>query len=121
MIDITFLLLIFFISVTQVSKSERLALELPKAKGQENEEPTTLTINVDQQGDIYITGERVDLRRMATLVDHELRLVGNNASQLKIVVRADRRGTSETVNEVVTSLADMGLLQIKIAVETTEY
>ena len=121
MIDITFLLLIFFISVTQVSKSERLPMQLPKAKGQENKEPTTITINVDQAGDIYITGDRIDLRRLATLIDRELRAVGNDASQLKINVRADRRGTSKTVNEVVASLADLGLTRIKIAVETTEY
>jgi len=121
MIDITFLLLIFFISVTQVSKRERLPMQLAKAKGQENKEPTTITINVDQAGDIYITGDRIDLRRMATLVDRELRAFGNDASKLKVNVRADRRGTSKTVNEVVASLADMGLTRIKIAVETTEY
>lgn len=121
MIDITFLLLIFFISVTQVSKSERIQMELPKTKGEENVKPTSLTINVDQAGQLYVASAPVDLRRMVSLVDRELRAVGNDTSKLKIVVRADRRGTSRAVNEVVTSLAELGLSRIKIAVETTDY
>ena len=40
MIDVTFLLLIFFMTVSQVSKLNREQLELPRQQGTEEQQPT---------------------------------------------------------------------------------
>ena len=59
MIDIVFLLIIFFMTVSQVSESIRERLELPKLTGAEDQKRTSLTINVDQQGQIIVSGNAI--------------------------------------------------------------
>lgn len=121
MIDITFQLMIFFMTCTQVSQVNKEKLELPQLKGSmDQEENITMTVNVDEAGQIKISGREYTVAQLAVAAGDELAAVGNEPSRIHVVLRADRRGTSRSVNEVVTALAKLGINQIRIAVEATE-
>jgi biopolymer transport protein ExbD len=117
MIDVTFLLLIFFMTVNQVSAVNKETLELPKLKGSADQDESAITINIDQTGVIRITGQERSLAEVVTLVSEELEKVGGNPMRLSVALRADRRGTCRTTNEVVDALTRLGVYKVRIAVE----
>ncbi len=119
MIDIVFLLIIFFMTVTQVSEVNKELLNLPKLAGSEDQRPTVLTINVTESGDVRISGQSIDFPTLVSLVENEkLRL--RDPRLLSVVVRTDQRGTSRATNEVVRTLAELGIGRVRIAVETPQ-
>ncbi len=120
MIDIVFLLIIFFMTVTQVSEINRERLELPQLQGAEDQKPSTLIVNVDQAGDIIVSGNQIEVPRLLAIVSQELAKVGEDPSRLTVVLRADERGTSRTVNEIVTALARMQIARVRIAVQVPQ-
>ena len=118
MIDIVFLLIIFFMTVTQVSEINKKRVQLPKLKGSEDQQPSTVIINVDESGTIEIAGRSRTVLETMSLVGNELANVGNEPLNLTIVIRADRRGSSRTVNELVRSLSKLGIKQIRYTVQS---
>jgi biopolymer transport protein ExbD len=117
MIDVVFQLLIFFMTVSQVSAVNREQLQLPKLEGSKDQLRTTLTVNISETGELKVAGQSVTIARLVGLVTRELDRLGGEASRLTIVVRADERGASRSVNEVVSALARLGIQQIRVAVE----
>ena len=72
MIDIVFLLIIFFMTVTQVSRINRERLDLPKQPGADDQKPSMVTINVDQAGEILVAGTQYPLADLIAFVADEL-------------------------------------------------
>ena len=71
MIDVTFLLLIFFVTVSTFNQMETQAkVELPladQAQVEHNPDPEQLTVNIEQDGGIFILGRKrteEDIRRI---------------------------------------------------------
>lgn len=121
MIDITFQLMIFFMTCTQVSQINKEKMELPQLQGStEQQEDVTLTVNVDQEGLIKVSGREKTVAELIISVGDELEAAGNEPSRIHVVLRADRRGNCRSVNEVVTELAKMGIHQVRLGVEATE-
>jgi biopolymer transport protein ExbD len=120
MIDIVFLLIIFFMTVTQVSKLNKEQLELPKLKGTEDQKPSVLTVNVTETGEIRVSGRTLSSGDFVSLVNRELRRVGDDPNLLGIVIRADQRGASAGVNAVVAALNKLQIKRVRIAVEVPQ-
>ncbi|MDA1050037.1 MAG: biopolymer transporter ExbD [Planctomycetota bacterium] len=117
MIDIVFLLIIFFMTVTQVSKLNKEQLELPKLKGTEDQKPSVVTVNVTEVGAIVVSGRTLAIGEFVSLVNRELRRVGDDPKLINIVIRADQRGASAGVNSVVSALNKLQIRRVRIAVE----
>lgn len=69
MIDVVFLLIIFFLVSSHLSRQEsRMELELPKASSAQEDtdfETPRLTINVKEDGSLWIAGRPIDESRLA--------------------------------------------------------
>ncbi|HEX5103661.1 MAG TPA: biopolymer transporter ExbD [Pirellulaceae bacterium] len=117
MIDIVFLLIIFFITVNQVTEANRTKMELPTLQGSQDQSKAALTINVDEAGEIIIAGQAVSLADLVRIVSAELAGVDNEPSRLTVVLRADRRGNSRTVNEVIRLLTRLDIGRVRFSVE----
>jgi biopolymer transport protein ExbD len=91
LIDVVFLLLIFFLVASRLSQEDRqLDIALPSAA---NAVPMTvlpqeLVVNVDVQGRIYIDGVQIGLQQFDKMIRQ--RVVDNPTGQ-SVVIRADRR------------------------------
>lgn len=91
LIDVVFLLLIFFLVASRLSQEDRqLDIALPSAANAMPMAvmPQELVVNVDAQGRIYIDG--VELRLMDFEAMIQQRVVDNPTGQ-SVVIRADRR------------------------------
>jgi biopolymer transport protein ExbD len=120
MIDIVFLLIIFFMTVTQVSKLNKEQLELSQQQGSDDQKPAVLTVNVTDTGDIRVSGRAVTVGDLISIVNRELRRVGDDPRLVSIVVRADQRGASGSVNAIMSALNDLQITRVRIAVEVPQ-
>ena len=120
MIDIVFLLIIFFMTVTQVSKVNKERLDLAKQKGSQDQQTANITINVTEEGEYLVSGNRVSLAQLVSLVSQELTDLGGDATRLKVTIRPDQNGVSRHTNEVMKALSRIGVLRVNNAVESPE-
>jgi biopolymer transport protein ExbD len=118
MIDIVFLLLIFFMTVSQVSEINKEQLELPKLKGSADQKPAVVTVNVNQQGDLIVSAQQVTLGKLLDIVSNELRRVGDDPQRMTIVIRADERSEAGPVNRVIKALEQLQITKVRMAVQT---
>ena len=118
MIDVAFQLIIFFMTVSQMSDVANEPLQLPRQKGSTAEKPKTLVVNVTETGEIRVSGETTTVARLLSIVTSEIKRLGDDPSKVTVVLRGDERGQSRGVNEVVTALASLGVNHVRIAVQT---
>jgi biopolymer transport protein ExbD len=91
LIDIVFLLLIFFLVATRFAEEEReMDVLLPDASEAQPliSKPGELFINVDQQGRYFVTGKILTVPEL----DRVLRAAAvNNPGRVSVIIRADKR------------------------------
>ncbi len=100
MIDMVFLLLIFFLVATTFHQEERemqIALPVAQAAGPISSMLREVIVNVDEQGEIIVGGRRMDVEDLRTLITEA---VESNAEQ-KVTVRGDRRTAYDNVVRVL--------------------
>ena len=120
MIDVVFLLLIFFMTVSQISELVNEPVSLPKQPGSEDQEPALITINVLANGEIRMAGEAATLSDVYATVFEELQLQGNDSSRMTVVVRGDDQGESRTVNKIIRQLDKLNIRHVRLAVEVPQ-
>lgn len=62
LIDMIFILLIFFLVTTTFVKESGVEVNRPVASSAENEEQTNVIIGVDKDGAVWIEGQQIDVR-----------------------------------------------------------
>ena len=91
LIDIVFLLLIFFLVATRFAEEEReLEVTLPEASEAQplTSKPRELFINIDRDGRYYVTAKIVKLPQLQEIL-HATYV--NNPGRASVVIRADER------------------------------
>jgi biopolymer transport protein ExbD len=116
-IDMVFNLLIFFMTVSQVSHLQREAIQLPKVDTAEEQQPAELTVNVRQDGTMVVAGQVMTLTSVAKELANLIESRGGDVSQVHVVIRADERGSSRTVNDLVRLLNRLQIHAVRIAVQ----
>ena len=86
LIDIIFLLLIYFLLTTNFMVDEGIKIKLPQAKASASQTEEVITVYVDQQGSTFLGTEEVSL---AELFDRVKKMIGEKQNKL-VVIRADR-------------------------------
>jgi biopolymer transport protein ExbD len=120
MIDIVFLLIIFFMTVSQISEINKELMELPKLQGSEDQQRSSLTINITRAGELIVSGNKTTKIQLMGIVTQELAKVNDDPSRLSVVVRADERGDCRVVNEVMNALGKLQLVKVRLAVQVPE-
>ena len=120
MVDVVFLLIIFFMTTAKVAREERMKLDLPQEVGQGvlDTEESGLIINIGADGGIVVAGSEVELGDLGRVVRREIaRRYGGDAAMLRLTIRADREGSTARLNEVVRSLRELGVGGAQVATE----
>lgn len=86
LIDIVFLLLIYFLLTTNFMVEEGIKIKLPQAKASAPQTEESLTVYVDRQGRAFLAEQEVPLDQLFTRLRQ---MIGNQEDKL-VVVRADR-------------------------------
>ncbi len=119
MIDIVFLLIIFFMTVSQITHSLEHPLNLPDIEqGGRSPETISITINLDDEGRLIIAGRQYSLAEALAATQRELERSRQRPARLNILIRGDRDCPGRFVNELVQGLNELGIYQIRLSVQS---
>lgn len=112
LIDVIFLLLIFFMVSTTFITSPGIHVNLPKASVKAKTDlPESLEITINEKHQIYLNGKPVSRNSLRT----HLATAQKKTSFEKLVIRADGKVRHETVVFVMDTAKQVGLHKLSIA------
>ena len=117
LIDVVFLLLIFFMVSTSFSELTQLMVDLPEAEGAPASTDTTLLLVVDVEGNMTLDGAPVanDARGLSEAL-HQ-RLSGN--TDIPVTLSADAMTPHQYVVTAIDVAAQLNITRLTIAAENT--
>ena len=117
MIDIVFLLIIFFMVAAQFARESNVELNLPAEQGEQDNEhdPSKLVLNILPSGEIILdnTSGAVDLTELEFLV--KAVIAEDGTTWQNITIRADEDSSTKVLNDVLVILNKQGLSATRIA------
>jgi len=120
LIDVVFLLLIFFMVSTTFEQQSRIQIELPEATATAAEtENETLEIVIDAQGRYFIGERQVVNSEVKTLKSAISKAVDGRES-LTVIIRSDASTPYQAVITALDATSQLGLTQISLATSTVE-
>lgn len=111
LIDMVFILLVFFVVNTSFVKEAGVDVERPNAKSAVKQEQANIMIAVTRDGDVWIDKKRVDLR---ALRGHIERLHAESPEGTAVVL-ADTHSHTGIVMQVVDQARLAGIAKVAIA------
>ena len=117
LIDVVFLLLIFFMVSTSFSELTQLVVDLPEAEGAPASTNTTLLLAVDVEGNMTLDGAPVpnDARGLSEALRQ--RLSGN--TDIPVTLSADAMTPHQYVVTAIDVAAQLNITRLTIATENT--
>ena len=118
LVDVVFLLIIFFLTTSSLVELSKANIELSKARGEDGatSETTGLVINIDEDGRYIVESETIGFTDLMRKVDAEVRKSGG-PEMVELVIRADRRASLRSVNRLAEGLVDMDVTKWRLATE----
>jgi biopolymer transport protein ExbD len=121
LIDVVFLLLIFFMVSTTFIRETQLKIELPEAAGELQEvDSDVVEISIDRRGD-YSVNQRLLVNRELDTLLRALRDVGAEADPARrVVITADANASHQAVVRAMDAAGRLGLSRISITTRQPE-
>ena len=118
LIDVVFLLLIFFMVSTTFERESVLKVDLPEASAvaEREELPDSLELIIDAQGRMYLNDQRLIDSEERTIRAAIEQLAGENRD-LPMILRADRETPHHFVVTAMDVAAQLGFLNLSIATD----
>jgi biopolymer transport protein ExbD len=120
MIDVVFLLIIFFLLSSHLVKQEA-QMDLPLPAADSGEEPDSqsqrLTLNVTAEGTLLLAGRHVD---PAELPDRLRQARAEHGDDVEVRIRSDRRVPYRAISPILLACARAGLWKVTFGVFRTE-
>lgn len=113
MLDVVFILLIFFIVTSVFITEAGIDVAKPEASTAEPKSKDLILIAVSPQGDIWIDGEQIDPRFIRSRF--ELRLAESPNSS--VVIQADQASSNEYVMMIMAAARDAEIADVSISTE----
>jgi biopolymer transport protein ExbD len=115
LIDVIFVLIIFFVITTTFDARSVLKLELPRAAGEPAQEASrALTVLVNADGR-YFVGDREVLRTDVDSLKRTLVDVAGSDRERMVLLRADARTPHQSVVTALDALGQLGFSRVSIA------
>ena len=120
LIDVVFLLLIFFMITTTFNRENRLQLTLPKTQVElMKSQPAQIEIVVAKDGKYTVNGRGLLDRRTETL-RQVLELESQGDLNIPILLIADAEATHQSVITVMDAVGQSGFFRLNIATQRPE-
>ncbi len=120
LIDVVFLLLIFFMVTTTFNRETRLLVNLPEANAELVEsQPSQIEIIVARDGSYSINGRALVNTRLETLVQG-LEIESGGDRSLPILLVADAESTHQSVVTAMDAIGQSGFTRLNIATQRYE-
>lgn len=120
LIDVVFLLLIFFMVTTTFSRNTNLLINLPEASGEmAQQQAVEIEILVAQNGNYSVNGRQLVNNQMETLMRTVSEVSGGDTS-IPLIITADANTTHQSVVTAMDAVAQLGFTSLNIATREPE-
>lgn len=115
LIDVVFLLLIFFMVSTTFEHQSRIQIELPEATAEASEpDDESLEIIIDAEGRYFLGDEQVVNTELKTLKG-AISKAADGREGLPVIIRADAKTPHQAVITALDATSQLGLTRISLA------
>ncbi|MFQ5549053.1 MAG: ExbD/TolR family protein [Woeseia sp.] len=111
MLDVVFIMLIFFIVTASFIKETGIDVDQPEADTPTTDENANILVSITEANDIWIDGRLIDPRAVRANIE---RLHAENP-QGTIVIDADKRSYNNTLVRVMDAARQAGIYDISLA------
>ena len=111
MLDVVFIMLIFFIVTASFIKESGIDVNKPEATTQDPVSDASILIAIDENSDIWIERRQIDPRALRANIE---RLHAENP-QGSVVIQADKRSFNNTLVQVMDASRQAGVYKISLA------
>ena len=120
LIDVVFLLLIFFMVSTTFEKQAKLKLQLPSASVEAIvQDQKTVIIGIDAKGHYFVNDRQLVNTSLETL-KIALKKVTNGQKDMPVTLRADANTPHQAVVTAMDAASQLGLVKLSIATLQTQ-
>ena len=115
MIDVVFLLIIFFMLTSHLGDLRRTEIDLPREPGEEqrDQQDAAMIIDIDSTGAYFVESTLVDLNEVQRLalagLDNE-----DDKSSFDVLIRADRFLSAAQLDQLLNRLSEVGVTKWKM-------
>ncbi len=113
MLDVVFIMLIFFIVTATFVKEAGIDVNRPDAETAVKQEKANILVAINAKNEIWIDRRRVDIRSVRPNIE---RLYAENP-QGSVVIQADKESKTETLIEVMDAARQAGVFNVAIAAQ----
>lgn len=111
MLDVVFIMLIFFIVTASFVKEAGIDVNKPEADTVKPERGTNILVAIDENSDIWIGGRTIDPRALRANIE---RLHSENPEG-SLVILADKHSFNDTLVQVMDAARQVGIYNISLA------
>ena len=113
MLDVVFIMLIFFIVTASFVKEAGIDVNRPEAATAVKKDRDCILVAISDKGEVWINKRRVDLRAVQANIE---RLKAENP-QGSVVIQADKESKTETLIQVMDASRQAGVYNVSIAAQ----
>jgi biopolymer transport protein ExbD len=113
MLDVVFIMLIFFIVTASFVKEAGIDVNRPEAATAVKKDRANILVAISDKGDIWINKRKVDVRAVQANIE---RLYAENP-QGTVVIQADRKSTTDVLIKVMDAARAAGIEDVSIAAQ----
>ncbi|MEA1920765.1 MAG: biopolymer transporter ExbD [Campylobacterota bacterium] len=114
MLDIVFIMLIFFIVTTSFVKESGIDVNKPQASSAKTEKKANIIIGISQSGEIWIDKHPIDIRALRTTVEK----LHADTPEGSVVITADKKAETGILVSVMDQVKLAGISKISIGAES---
>lgn len=116
MVDVVFLLLIFFMISTTFVETQGLSIKLPKASAAKIEQSKDVQVYLSKEGEIFLQEEKLSLDQLRA----RLAGYGDDSGEMMFLLMADREAQHGGVVQLMDLAKKAGFEKLAIATEKIE-
>ncbi len=117
LIDVVFLLLIFFMVSTSFTRETQIELELPRASVEPLEtKQESLEISIDKEGRYFVNGKGLVNESIDTL-KKAIQPILNENKEIAVIISADANTAYQSVVTAMEATSQLGITNLKIATQ----
>lgn len=114
MLDVVFIMLIFFIVTASFIKETGIDVSRPEARQADTPENAAILVAISDKNEIWIDGRMIDPRAVRANIE---RLRSENPDG-SVVIQADKQSNNNTLVQVMNSAREAGIYDISLAADT---
>ena len=120
MLDVVFLLLIFFMVSTTFTKESHLTIDLPEATANSESTPTnTIEFVIYSSGDYSINGQQL-VNQQLDILKRALQKELGQQTKVPVIITADAKTPHEAVVKAMDAAGQLGLVNLSITTRQSE-